>query len=139
MLAAIELITSCFVVCYIKRKRFHKYVQFSAVCKWHSVHDPHPPHLLPYILHLLAFTVFTSVAWQRLSTADIPLLPGSRPRRPVTISSPPLTAGLIWCFPSDFSSRAELTNCRLSTNTFAPTQLTPITRLTEHRYILRKA
>jgi hypothetical protein len=38
----------------------------------------------------LQFTITyysTSVAWQQLQTADVPLLPGSRPRKLVTICS----------------------------------------------------
>jgi hypothetical protein len=64
----------------------------------------------------LDFTVFTSVAWQQLPMVDIPLLPGSRPHRLTTIWHHPLTAGFSWYFPLVISSPAELTNCRLSTN-----------------------
>jgi hypothetical protein len=44
---------------------------------------------LQYTVHYNTdyFTVFTSVAWQRLPTAAVPLLPDSRPRRKGTISS----------------------------------------------------
>jgi hypothetical protein len=37
--------------------------------------------------------ILSHVAWKRFPTADVPLLPGSRPRRLVTISCQPLTTG----------------------------------------------
>jgi hypothetical protein len=67
--------------------------------------------------------------------ADVSLRPGSRPRRLATISRQSLTTSFIWYFPSAVNSRAELTNCRLSTKSLTPTHLDSPVIATGPRYI----
>jgi hypothetical protein len=67
------------------------------------------------LLHQVQTSVLCHVAWQRLSTADVPLLRGSRPRGMAIISrqSHTLTFVFMLVLSSAANSRAGLTcNCQ---------------------------